>query len=99
DNAVKYSPEGTAIRCSLGHETGNWVVSIQDQGRGMTAYQQQALFTPFARFDEDKPNNPSGIGLGMAFVSTVITRHGGSIQVVSQEDKGSIFHIRLPEAA
>src|SRR3546814_15052924 len=72
-------------------------VTIQDHGRGISAAQQSALFTPFTRFQENMPQNPSGVGLGLAFVSTVIRRHGGALSVQSQESKGSTFRISLPE--
>ncbi|AEC21446.1 two-component sensor protein [Pusillimonas sp. T7-7] len=97
DNAIKYSPAGTKAVCKVFHEPGAWVVTIQDHGRGISAAQQRALFTPFTRFQENMPQNPSGVGLGLAFVSTVIRRHGGALSVQSQESKGSTFRISLPE--
>ncbi|NYT58452.1 CHASE2 domain-containing protein [Alcaligenaceae bacterium] len=98
DNAVKYSPEHTRITCSISPASGMWVVTIQDQGRGMSATQQRALFTPFTRFQEDVTDNPSGAGLGLAFVHTAIHRHAGTISVQSEEGQGSTFRISLPIA-
>ena len=99
DNALKYSPRSTRVVCRLQHEPGFWVVSIQDQGRGLSQAEQQALFTPFTRFQENMPQNPSGIGLGLAFVQTVVNRHQGTISVESREGEGCTFLIRFPESA
>jgi len=71
-------------------------LSIQDQGRGISADQQAALFRPFTRFKENASRNPTGTGLGLAFVITVVNRHHGSITVQSKEDAGSTFSLRLP---
>ncbi|MCC2596038.1 CHASE2 and HATPase_c domain-containing protein [Pusillimonas sp. MFBS29] len=99
DNAIKYSPADTLIRCSLSPGPGVWVLTIQDQGRGMNAAQQRTLFTPFTRFHDDQPDNPAGAGLGLAFVQTVVRRHGGTLDVQSQEGLGSTFRISLPASA
>jgi signal transduction histidine kinase len=96
DNALKYSPDNTLI--TWGVEAGNntWTVRISDQGRGMTSDQLNSLFVPFIRLDEDTPNNASGAGLGLAFVKTVIERHGGSVWAESEKNRGSTFIVILP---
>lgn len=95
DNALKYSPEGTSITCSVYRDGDDWIATIQDQGRGMDPSSLASAFSPFVRIDEDQPENPSGVGLGLAFVRTVIARHGGQIAVESQPDAGTRFSIRL----
>lgn len=96
DNALKYSPNGTAITCTVERDNTDWVAQISDQGRGMDAASLEAAFSPFTRIDEQRPDNPPGVGLGLAFVRTVITRHGGHIDVQSQPGVGTRFTIRLP---
>lgn len=96
DNAIKYSPADSRVLCRLGAQARYWVVEIQDQGRGMDQAQLATLFTPFVRLDEDRPDNPPGAGLGLAFVKAVITRHGGTIEAASRPGAGSIFTVRLP---
>ncbi len=96
DNAIKYSPPGSTVRCRLSGENESWRVTIEDQGRGMSPDEQASLFTPFKRFGEDAPGNPSGSGLGLAFVQAVVARHGGSIQVASAKGQGSTFTVVLP---
>ncbi|NYT66855.1 CHASE2 domain-containing protein [Alcaligenaceae bacterium] len=96
DNALKYSPDHTDISCHLYEENGMWVALVQDQGRGIKTQQRDSLFAAFTRLDEDTPNNPSGVGLGLAFVKTVIERHRGTISVQARPDRGSSFIIQLP---
>jgi len=98
-NAIQYSPENSRIWCRL-HGRGNeWVVEIEDKGRGMTADQLAGLFQPFRRFDVEAPDNPAGTGLGLALVRAVILRHGGRIDVESLPGQGSTFRVSLPALA
>lgn len=96
DNALKYSPDHTDVSCHLYQEKGYWVALVQDQGRGIPENELDTLFNAFTRLDETLPNNPSGAGLGLTFVKTVIDRHKGSISVASRPDGGSTFIIKLP---
>lgn len=95
DNALKYSAPGTTITCGMHRDGKDWVCHIRDQGRGMDEASLTSAFTPFVRINELSPDNPSGIGLGLAFVQTVVARHGGQIDVESQPGRGSCFTIRL----
>lgn len=96
DNALNYSPAQSYIECRLSCEGDQWLVAVQDPGRGMSAAQQAQLFTPFKRFNQGASGNPGGSGLGLAFVWTVIERHGGLIKVQSAEGQGSLFRVYLP---
>jgi signal transduction histidine kinase len=64
----------------------------------MSAEGIASLFQPFTRLDEDQPDNPSGAGLGLAFVQTVAERHHGTISVNSREGEGTEFILRFPAA-
>jgi signal transduction histidine kinase len=54
------------------------------------------LFERFRRFHETERPDVGGAGLGMAFVKTVVTRHGGDVEVVSAPGRGTAVTIRLP---
>ncbi|WP_353153635.1 CHASE2 domain-containing protein [Pollutimonas bauzanensis] len=95
DNAIKYSPENSTITCSIVNDSNDWLVIVSDQGRGISEAQQQNLFTPFMRADENVHGNPGGVGLGLAFTNTVVARHGGSIQAKSHEGAGATFILRF----
>lgn len=104
NNAVKYSPPDTRIVCSLASLTPKAVpgaarrvsCTIRDQGYGIPKDQQAGLFERFRRFHETERPEVGGAGLGMAFVKTVVTRHGGDVEVASEPGRGTVFTIRLP---
>jgi signal transduction histidine kinase len=98
DNAIKYSADGTTVTCRLARQGVSWRITIADQGRGMDPGSLPELFTPFRRLDEDTAGNPAGSGLGLAFVKTVVTRHGGTISVASEPGRGTTFTVLLPAA-
>ncbi|GAB2469260.1 CHASE2 domain-containing protein [Comamonas humi] len=102
-NAIKYSPAGTTVECSLaageGADRGCWVIRICDQGLGMEPEQLQRLFQPFQRFHQQSLPQAGGIGLGLSFVHTVVQRHQGRIAVQSTVGQGSCFSVYLPRHA
>lgn len=97
DNAFKYSLDNTSITCRLTSAGSFWEVSIRDEGRGMSATDVDQLFTPFTRVGSGGQDDPGGLGLGLVFVKTVVTRHHGDIRVQSAPGKGAEFIIRLPK--
>jgi signal transduction histidine kinase len=74
---------------------GSWVwVSVQDNGRGMTAEVQNRIFEPFFT---TKPVG-KGTGLGLSLSYDILKKHGGRIQVSSTPGQGSCFQVWLPVA-
>ena len=99
NNAVKYSPPETHITCTIGAVDSlpaRVQCTIRDQGYGISIDQQSRLFQRFSRFHEGDQPETGGAGLGMAFVKTVVTRHGGAVHVVSAPGKGTEFTVSLP---
>lgn len=96
DNAIKYSAAGTTVTCRLSCQDASWRITIADQGRGIAPDKLPELFTPFRRIDENTTGNPAGSGLGLAFVKTVVTRHGGTISAASEPGRGTTFTVLLP---
>ncbi len=104
NNAVKYSPPDTRITCSLATVESTSLAgaarcvscTIRDEGYGIPIEQQAGLFERFRRFHETERPEVGGAGLGMAFVKTVVTRHGGDVEVVSAPGKGTAFTIMIP---
>ena len=99
NNAVKYSPADTRIVCTIAlddHIPPRVVCSIRDQGYGIAHEDQARLFQPFQRFHAEQRPEVSGAGLGMAFVKTVVTRHGGDVQLESEPGKGTVLTMSLP---
>jgi len=75
------------------------VCRVTDQGYGMSEDNLAHLFERFRRFSRPGQPKAQGAGLGMAFVKTVVEKHGGRIQVESRLDHGSSFTLELPPAA
>src|SRR5690606_21795255 len=93
DNAVKYSPDGGEVRASLREEAGSAILTISDQGPGLSDDQQTRLFQPFSRVGE---TTLVGSGLGLFIAKGIVESHGGRIWVDSEPNRGSTFTVRLP---
>jgi signal transduction histidine kinase len=74
---------------------GFWEIMIKDNGIGIEDHQINMVFHPFER--ADSATLFEGTGMGLAICKKIVDRHGGSIHVVSQLDKGTSFIITLPE--
>ena len=102
-NALKYSPENTLVTVTVAEREIDGrpmhVCEVADQGYGISAENQARLFERYRRFSEPGQPQAQGAGLGMAFVKTVIEKHGGSIGVKSESGKGSVFTLILPPCA
>jgi two-component system sensor histidine kinase KdpD len=95
ENAAKYSPEGTPVRIT-GEKRGNRVViSVSDQGPGIDSFEQPLIFEKFYR-GRNQQYAAHGTGMGLAIAKVIIEAHGGTIGVVSQLGKGSVFSFELP---
>ena len=97
-NALKYSPPGTEVQCSIRARNGHWIVSVRDQGLGIPPDQLERLCTPFARLHTHSHPSIGGIGLGLALVQTVLQRHGGTLEIDSPPGQGAQFSLVLLQA-
>ena len=97
-NAVKFSPAGAQVRCTLQAHGAHWAARVCDQGPGITHALQERLFQPFARLHQGSHPGVAGVGLGLAMVRMVAQRHGGRITVESDGKHGSCFTLELPRA-
>lgn len=97
-NAIKYSPAHGTVRCGLHARGPQWVITVRDEGPGIAPAQQHRLFAPFSRLHDATHPHISGIGLGLALVHTVVQRHGGTLEVESEEGRGAEFRLVLPVA-
>lgn len=95
-NAVKYSPAGGRIVVTLVREDGRARVSVTDQGPGLTPGEMESVFEPFMRFARPQVGGDPGAGLGLAFVRSVVTRHGGQVGCESAPGAGARFVVDLP---
>lgn len=93
-NALKYSPSETLITFTVECHPHEIALSFEDQGIGIPQEDQVHLFESFFRASNVK--GFSGTGLGLPIVKQSVELHGGTIQVDSQQGRGSRFMVRLP---
>ena len=94
-NAAKYSQSDTEVLVDAGTDDGRLIISVIDQGRGISHEDQERLFRSFERLEETRGNKP-GLGLGLLVCKRLVEAHGGTIWVESEVDKGSKFCFILP---
>jgi len=95
-NAIKYSPAGGAITVTTELEREHFLLSVADQGIGMTPAQLERIFDKFYRVDGTN-TAVGGLGLGMSIARNIIEAHNGEIWVESTIGKGTTSYIRLPQ--
>ncbi len=94
-NACKYSPDRLAkIKLSISQSA--IIVSVEDEGKGIPAYELQNIFQPFYRTEDSRQT--TGFGVGLPLVNRIIKLHKGYIKVSSVVGKGTTFNIQLPIA-
>jgi two-component system phosphate regulon sensor histidine kinase PhoR len=99
DNAVKYSPPSSTVSLEAECGTGDFVISVKDQGIGIPAEHLDRIFERFYRVDRSRGQDPGGTGLGLAIVRHIALLHHGDVEVESHAGEGSVFRIRIPLGA
>ena len=97
-NAHKYTPEGGAITIATRLERDALQIEVIDTGIGITASEQERLFTKFFRSSNPRARQVSGTGLGLAITKSLVELHDGELSVISAIGQGSIFAFTLPFA-
>ncbi len=95
DNANKYSPNHPEIKLSTENIGEKIIIKIADKGIGMNRDQQKKIFEQFYRIPTGNLHDVKGFGLGLSYVSNMVKRMNGSINVRSEKDKGSEFEIKF----
>jgi two-component system sensor histidine kinase KdpD len=97
DNALKYSPSGSAVMVTASESDGLVSISVRDQGQGLTELEQGRVFEKFYRGRYDGSAVP-GTGMGLVIAKEISEAHGGSLKVESLFGHGSRFTITLHAA-
>ncbi|MBC7653407.1 MAG: HAMP domain-containing histidine kinase [Oligoflexus sp.] len=95
DNANKYSPNQPEITLSTENNGDKIIIKIADKGIGMNRDQQKKIFEQFYRIPTGNIHDVKGFGLGLSYVSNMVKRMNGSINVRSEKDQGSEFEIKF----
>jgi len=96
ENAVKYTPDGGAIRATLATDGNVLRFSVSDSGIGIPESQQNAIFSKFFRADNAVKREADGSGLGLFIAKSIVERQGGQIWFESKEDAGTTFYFTVP---
>jgi len=96
DNAIKYSSESPDITIRTKNIHKHIQITVADQGIGMSRDQLSKIFDQFYRIPTGNRHDVKGFGLGLSYVSDIVKRCGGKVQVKSEKDKGTTFEIMLP---
>lgn len=98
DNAIKYSDKAPSIDITTRISGRNVVMSIADQGIGISKEDQKHIFEKFYRVSSGNVHNVKGFGIGLNYVYQVVKLHSGTIALQSDLGNGSTFTITLPSA-
>jgi two-component system, OmpR family, sensor histidine kinase CpxA len=99
-NAVRYTPEGTAVEISLrcrgvGGE-GQAVIAVRDRGAGVPEEALKDIFRPFYRVDDSRTRETGGAGLGLSITERALRLHGGTVEAANLPGGGFVVELRLP---
>ena len=95
-NAVRYTRAGGTIAVSVRHAEGRARIAVQDDGIGIPAKHLPHIFDRFYRVDEARARASGGAGLGLPIARALAESHGGTIEVTSEEGRGSCFTFVIP---
>lgn len=99
DNALKYTARGGFVDFHVEPveiENRNLVLRVVDTGVGIAPEHQTRIFERFYRVDKVRSRQAGGTGLGLAIAEWIVKKHGGTITVSSELDKGTTFTVTIP---
>ena len=100
-NAIKFTPAGGSVSLTIRQKPGapkgygSYEIRVKDTGIGMSREFAQHIFEPFERERNSTVSGIQGTGLGMAITKSIVDAMGGTIQVISEQGKGTEFIIDL----
>jgi two-component system phosphate regulon sensor histidine kinase PhoR len=97
DNAVKFSPDNGQIRLRGTRCDSNVVLSVADNGIGISKEHLPRIFERFYRADKARSRELGGTGLGLAIVKHIAQLHGGRVEAESELGRGTTIRIVLPQ--
>ncbi len=96
ENAIKFSPAGSAVNVRVGRIPGGLELEVRDEADTLSADERQRVFERFYRAPSARSAGAAGSGLGLAIVEWAVRLHGGSVHVEPRSPAGNRFVVRLP---
>ena len=97
-NALRHTPEGTAVEVLVGHDDEGVALDVRDHGPGVPPEASTKVFERFYRADPSRGRSAGGgSGLGLAIVAAVVAQHQGRVGVAETPGGGATFVVRLPQ--
>ena len=95
-NAIKFTPNEGSVGVTVDREGELLKISFSDTGVGMSAQQVSQLFKESTGLTTHGTQGERGTGLGLTLCKEMAKNNGGYLTMISEEGKGSIFHVFLP---
>lgn len=95
-NCIKFTDNGGTIDINIYEENGFIYVCVKDSGVGIPEDKLETIFEEFSQVDKTLSRSAEGSGIGLSIVKKLIELHEGDIEVISHENKGTKFTIKLP---
>ncbi|MCH2223590.1 MAG: ATP-binding protein, partial [Crocinitomicaceae bacterium] len=97
DNSIKYRRESLKIAIKLTESPSEYLISIKDNGIGMTKRSVQLAFDEFYREETGNIHSQRGFGIGLSYVKSIIEAHNGSVRIESTANQGTTVQIYIPK--
>jgi two-component system heavy metal sensor histidine kinase CusS len=99
ENAMIYTPPGGSLVMEASAGEGKTLVEVSDTGKGIPADQVSKVFDRFYRVDPSRSLSSGGSGLGLSIVKSIMDLHGGTVEIKSQEGKGTQIILSFPDVS
>lgn len=97
-NAIKFTPEGGTVTVEVLEQGGGVMVSVRDNGIGMTGDEVSVALEPFGQVDRARTRWREGAGLGLTIAKSLVELHGGELLITSAKGRGTDVTVKLPPA-
>jgi signal transduction histidine kinase len=97
-NVRAHTPAGTSTLVEVARMDGDAVITVSDDGPGLSDEQAAHVFERFYRADPSRSREHGGAGLGLSIVASIVRAHGGTVRAESPRGSGGVFTVRIPLA-